>query len=101
MNNVISESLESVILISFPFSIILMAFIQKIKKASFIKSKHIFILNLIFAFLLGIPFGIIFYNLDLKCSIWVSIFGFIGAPSLYETLKKQNFINYTPSSSND
>lgn len=88
MINIISTSLENTIVISIPFSIILMAFIQKIKK--FIGTKFIIIYNLFFAFLLGIPFGITFYQLNIFDSIWVSIFGFIGAPSLYDALK-----NYT------
>lgn len=99
MSDIISSSLEHIILISLPFSVILMAFIQKLKKANYIKSKHIIIFNLLFSFLLGIPYGIVFYDLDLKTSIWISIFGFVGAPSLYEALKKQNFINYKPDSS--
>ena len=93
MINIVSTNLENTIIVSIPFSIVLMAFVQKIKK--FFGSKNIVIYNLLFAFLLGIPFGITFYHLDIFDSIWVSVFGFIGAPSLYEALK-----NYTPNKKN-
>ena len=39
-----------------------------------------------------------FYNLDTISGIWVAIFSFIGAPTIYDLLKKQNIINYTPKS---
>ncbi len=47
---------------------------------------------------MGIPFSMFFYELSLVESIWVSVFGFIGAPSLYEALKKQNIVSYKPKS---
>ena len=39
-----------------------------------------------------------FYELSIYDSIWISIFSFIGAPSIYQTLKKQNIIKYQPES---
>ena len=95
-----SETLWELLLISVTFSIFLMAFIQKIKKSKIFNYKwEIWLLNVLSAFGIGIPVTMIFYNKTLSESIWVSIFGFIGAPSLYEALKKQNIIAYTPASS--
>jgi hypothetical protein len=94
--------LLDLLVISITFSIILMALIQKIKSLSFIKkSWQVWLLNLFFSFSLGIPFSITFYNISLKNSIWVGLFSFIGASSIYEALKNQNIINYTPSSISD
>lgn len=91
MEYLIPSLLLNLLIISIIFSVILMSLIQKFKSLSIInKSSQIWVLNLVFSFLLGIPFGMLFYNLAFNESIWVSIFSFIGAPSLYKTLKKQN-----------
>ncbi len=102
MENLITDQLLNILTISITFSVILMAFIQKIKDLDFItKGWQIWISNLIFSFAIGIPFAINFYNLELSLAIWVGVFGFIGAPTLYDALKSQNIINYTPKSTDD
>ena len=78
------------------------ALIQKFKELPFINEKHhVFFLNLIFSFVVGISFSMIFYKKNFYHSIWISIFSFIGSSNLYELLKKQNVINYTPFSLSD
>ena len=79
-----------------------MTLIQKFKELSFVNEKyHVFLLNLIFSFCIGISFSIIFYKVNLYYGIWISIFSFIGSSNLYELLKKQNILNYTPFSLSD
>lgn len=96
---VMSDELWTLLLISLTFSIFLMALVQKIKMLNFVTKKwHVWIINLFCSFLMGIPFGMFFYGLTVYQSIWISLFGFIGAPSIYETLKSQNMINYKPKS---
>ena len=95
MPNLLIELLASSLILS----CVIMVLIQKCKKLSFIsKSWQVWFLNLIFSFLIGIPFSITFYKYSINNSIWVSFFSFIGASSIYETLKSQNFINYKPAS---
>lgn len=102
MDILITDTLLNVLMISCVLSVILMAVIQKFKALGVVRKEYqIFIANLFISFSLGIPFSLVFYNLDLMLSIWVCIFGFIGAPSIYEVLKKQNIINYTPKSLDD
>lgn len=99
MDILVTEELWTLLLISLTFSIFLMALIQKFKTLSWLRKKwQIWVLNFFFAFLMGIPFSMFFYELRLEEAIWVSVFGFIGAPSLYEALKKQNIISYKPKS---
>lgn len=99
MDILVTEELWTLLLISLTFSIFLMALIQKFKTLSWLRKKwQIWVLNFFFAFLMGIPFSMFFYELSLVESIWVSVFGFIGAPSLYEALKKQNIVSYKPKS---
>lgn len=99
MDILITNELLNILMIAMTFSFILMAVTQKVKTSGLINKKYqVFIVNLFMAFIIGIPFAINFYNLNIKMAIWVSIFGFIGAPGIYTILKKQNIINYTPKS---
>lgn len=96
MNILITNDFINCLLISIVVSIINMALVQKFKELSIIdNSNKLFLLNLLFSFVIGIPFSIIFYKLELYYSIWVSIFSFIGASNIYEMLKKYNFTSYT------
>lgn len=102
MNNIIPKLLIELLGISMVFSIILMALIQKIKSFPFInKSSHVLFINLILSFAIGIPFSIAFYNINWIDGIWIGLFSFVGASSIYQGLKSQNLINYTPASVED
>ena len=99
MDALITDLLIKLLMISITLSIILMALIQKFKTLKFInKEWHIWLINLFFSFALGIPFVTYFYELEYQSAIWVSLFAFIGAPSIYSMMKKQNIINYKPKS---
>jgi len=94
--------LIDLLIVSVVFSTILMMLIQKFKSFSFIKkSWQVWILNLFFSFAIGIPFGIMFYDLNVQEGIWVGLFSFVGASGIYEALKNQNLINYKPTSVTD
>jgi hypothetical protein len=94
--------LMELLLISIVFSFILMSLIQKFKILPLInKDWHVWALDLVLSFLIGIPFSIIFYNLSIPDSLWVALFGFIGAPTLYEAIKNQGIININLASLND
>lgn len=102
MDLFITDEILNLLIIATTFSIFLMALIQKIKTLSFITTNgHIFILNFILAFSIGILFASNFFNLDMIGSLWVAFFSFIEAPAVYHILKKQNIINYTPKSLNN
>lgn len=102
MDILITDTLLNVLMIGCVLSVILMMVIQKLKTLGIVKKEYqIFIANLVISFGLGIPFARTFYELDYMLSLWVCIFGFIGAPSIYEVLKSQNIINYTPKSLDD
>lgn len=101
MDVLMTEKITNLLMIAATFSVILMTLIQKIKTAGIFKSNtHIFATNFLLSFL-GILFGMTFYNLNIIDGLWVSLFSFIGAPSIYQILKRQNIINYTPKSLDD
>jgi len=101
MDILVTDKIFNLLMIATTFSVILMSLIQKIKTLDFMKTNnHVMIANFILSFL-GILFSMCFYNLNWIDGLWVSLFSFIGAPSLYQLLKKQNVINYTPKSLDD
>lgn len=102
MEYFVPNHLVYLLAISTTFSIILMMFIQKIKTLQFInKSWQVWLINFISSFLIGIPFSMTFYDIGIKDSVWVGLFSFIGAASIYQILKEQNLINYKPNSISD
>lgn len=102
MENLFPSNLIELLTISVAFSFIIMTLIQKLKKITIInKDIHIIILNLISSFTLSIPFVKYFYNLTTYDGLWVGLFTFIGAPTLYKLFKNQNVITYHPESLND
>ena len=102
METVLPSSFVNCLMISLILSVVMMALLQKFKKLPIIKKCwQIWILNLIFSFLIGIPFSMSFYGTGWKDSVWVSLFCFIGAPTIYEVLKKQNLLQYHTESLKD
>lgn len=98
MDILISDKVLDLLMIASTLSFILVTLIQKIKMISIIKTKtHVLIANFLCSFL-GIPFGICFYNLDVIDGLWISLFSFIGAPTIYQILKSQNILAYKPKS---
>ena len=102
MENMVPKLLLDLLSISIVFSIVLMAIIQKLKSFPFIKkSSHVLLINLILSFAIGIPFSMTFYNINWINGIWIGLFSFVGASSIYQAFKKQNLINYKPASVED
>lgn len=102
MEEFLPTMLLDLLVISIVYSAILMTLIQKFKALPFVKkSWHVWVLNLMFSFGIGIPFALNFYNIDIKNAIWVGFFSFIGASAIYEALKNQTIIRYKPSSISD
>lgn len=102
MEQFFPNKLLDLLVISVTLSFIIMIVLQKFKALPFIKkSWQIWLLNLLFSFSIGIPFTIYFYDLDIYCGIWVGLFTFVGAPAIYDALKNQKIINYTPTTLQD
>ena len=94
MDTLITMEMVDCLMHATTVSVIVMAVIQKFKTLNCVnKDCHVFLLNVIFSFVIGISFSLTFYDEPLENAIWISLFSFIGAPSLYTMLKKQNVIN--------
>lgn len=99
MENIIPELLTKTLSISIILSIFEMTLIQKIKTLIPLKKKYqVILINIIITFILGPLFLIYFFKVNIINTIWISLFTFIGAPTLYEALRKQTIIKYNPKS---
>lgn len=80
------DFLKNLLVISIALSVITCAFIQK-TKVFFKCSKCLPIYSFIVNILVGIIFCFTFTEITFPTSLWVGLFSFIGADSLYKTLE--------------
>lgn len=80
------EFLRQSLIISIALSTITCAFIQKTKRC-FPNSKCIWIYSLIINIIVGVIFCITFTNITFPESLWIGLFSFIGADTIYKTLE--------------
>lgn len=80
------EFLKELLIISISLSTITCALIQKTKK-QFKSSKSLPIYSFIVNMLIGIIFCMSFTDITFPTSLWVGLFSFLGADSLYKTLE--------------
>lgn len=80
--------LQQMLIIAIAMSSISCAFIQKTKK--YLKnSKYIIIYSFIINIIFSIIFCMTFTNVPFPESLWIGLFSFIGADTLYKTLEKK------------
>lgn len=80
------EYLQKMLIIAIALSAITCTFIQKTKK--FIpKSKYITIYSLTINLLIGVIFCITFTDITFPKSLWVGLFSYLGADTIYKSLE--------------
>ena len=80
------QYLKDFLIISSVLSIITCAFIQKVK-GFFLCSNHIAICSLLVNIVIGIIFCYSFTEIEFPTSIWIGLFSFLGADTIYKTLE--------------
>lgn len=89
------ELIKELLLIAVSSSIISTAFVQKIKGASLIKcSECLIYISFLISMSFGILFTLSFTEYALSDSVWVGLFSFIGADSLYKTFEDKLFKSF-------
>ncbi len=78
--------LQKLLIIAIALSTITCAFIQKTKK-HLPKSKYITIYSFFINMIIGILFCMTFTEINFPTSLWVGLFSFLGADSIYKTLE--------------
>ncbi len=79
------DLLEQLLVIAMALSVITCALMQKIK-GLYKTNKHIGLHSFIINVLGSIAFCITFTNVDIINSLWVGLFAFVGADSIYKAL---------------
>ena len=80
------EYLQELLVIAIVLSTITCVIIQK-TKFIFKSSKFIIIYSFIINLVVGIVFCLTFTDIDLPTSLWIGLFSFLGADSIYKTLE--------------
>lgn len=80
------EYLQELLVIAVVLSTITCAIIQK-TKFIFKSSKFIIIYSFIINIVTGIIFCSTFTDIDLPTSLWIGVFSFLGADSIYKSLE--------------
>ncbi len=80
------DYLQQLLIVAIALSVITCAFIQKTKRY-FKSSKYLSIYSFFVNMLVGILFCITFTNVDFPTSLWIGLFSFIGADTIYRTLE--------------
>ena len=89
------ELIKALLLIAVSSSIISASFVQKIKTVSLIKSSECLIyISFLISMSFGILFTLSFTDYKLIDSIWVGLFSFIGADSLYKAFEEKLFKSF-------
>lgn len=78
--------LQELLIIAVAVSVVTCAFIQK-TKGIFKKSKWINLYSLVVNMVFGVIFCISFTEASIINSLWVGLFSYIGADTLYKTLE--------------
>lgn len=78
--------LQKILIISIALSTITCTLIQKTKK-HFKKSKFITLYSFIVNIIVGVLFCITFTDISFPTSLWVGLFSFLGADTIYKTLE--------------
>ncbi len=80
------EYLQELIIIGVALSAITCAIIQK-TKFLFKSSKFITLYSFIINMVVGIVFSLTFTDVTLPTSLWIGLFSFLGADSIYKSLE--------------
>ena len=80
------ELLQKLLIIATASSVIACAFIQK-TKGMFKSSKWVAVYSFIINIIIGIAYCLTFTNIKMPISVWVGLFSYIGADTLYKALE--------------
>ena len=80
------EYLQELLIIGIALSTITCAIIQK-TKSLFKSSKFITLYSFIINMIVGVVFSLTFTDVTLPTSLWIGLFSFLGADSIYKSLE--------------
>ena len=89
------ELIKNLLIISVASSVITTTLVQKIKESfNFKKSSCIIIVSFVVSMIFGTLFALTFSDAELKESLWVGLFSFVGSDTLYKTFEDKIFKSF-------
>ena len=89
------ELIKNLLIISMASSVITTTLVQKIKESfAFKKSSFIIIVSFVVSMIFGTLFALTFSDAKLQESLWVGLFSFVGADTLYKTFEDKIFKSF-------
>ena len=90
------DLIKMLLVIACASSILSTAFVQKIKTASIIKCNSCLLyISFFVSMLFGVVFTLSFTKYNVMESLWVGLFSFLGADSLYKAFEDKIFASYS------
>lgn len=90
------DLIKTLLIIASASSIISTAFVQKFKSASIIKcSSCLLYISFVVSMVFGIVFTLSFTTYNIINSLWVGLFSFLGADSIYKVFEDKIFASYS------
>ena len=90
------DLIKMLLVISCASSILSTAFVQKMKTASIIKCNSCLLyISFFISILFGVVFTLSFTKYNVIESLWVGLFSFLGADSLYKAFEDKIFSSYS------
>lgn len=90
------DLIKSLLVVACASSILSTAFVQKLKAVSIIKcSSCLVYISFVISMLFGIIFTLSFTTYNIINALWVGLFSFIGADTLYKAFEDKIFKSYS------
>lgn len=90
------DLIKSLLVVSIASSIISTAFVQKIKGMSIVRcSNCLLYLSFMLSMYFGIVFTLTFTEYNFINSLWVGLFSFLGADTIYKSLEDKILSSYS------
>ncbi len=90
------DLIKSLLLVAIASSIVSTAFVQKIKAMSICKcSNCVIYISFFVSMIFGVMFTLSFTSYNIIDSLWIGLFSFLGADSLYKAFEDKIFKSYS------
>lgn len=90
------DLIKSLLLVAIASSILSTAFVQKIKGLPIFKCSNCFLyISFITSMLIGIIFTLSFTDYDIVEALWIGLFSFLGADTIYKAFEDKVFASFS------
>lgn len=89
------DLLKQILIIAMSSSVIVTSLVQKIKESCLKTSDLCIFISFTSSMIIGTLFAISFSNITFEYSLWVGLFTFIGADTLYKTFEEKIFKSFS------